>query len=44
MDRESADARERQQLQESTGRIGFTITAQEISLPGLSYQAPMPIP
>jgi hypothetical protein len=25
-------------------RIGFTITAQEISLPDLSYQAPMHIP
>ena len=28
----------------STGRIGSTITAHEISLPGLSYQAPTPIP
>ena len=28
----------------STGRIGSTITAQEISLPGLSYQVPTPTP
>ena len=28
----------------STGRIGSMITAQEISLPGPSYQAPTPIP
>ena len=28
----------------STERIGSTITAQEISLPGQSYQAPTPIP
>ena len=28
----------------STGRIGSTITAHEISLPGLSHQVPTPIP
>ena len=28
----------------STGRIGSTITAHKISLPGLSYQVPTPIP
>ncbi|MGB6673762.1 MAG: hypothetical protein WBE34_15135, partial [Candidatus Nitrosopolaris sp.] len=28
----------------STGRIGSTVTAQEISLPGLRYQVPTPTP